>query len=195
MWLFYNYQKFKLNPVNLNDLTMSKAALFLILISSFSYSQSYEQLMGYSRFYSKKIDSFISYMKNQPAVSSSNNGIQQMVYEMDGFHIGIEEHPSKNGTIGEMFIFQTVAKDAYSDWLKIYKKINNDRSFKFIKGMYDDNDIKHNELGLDHLLILLKKNDNKDEARYGVRYKKDLAYYILSVIDNSMVLTIDSKNY
>lgn len=174
---------------------MSKTTLLLILLSSFSYSQSFSKLMSYSSFYNKKIDSFINYMKNPPAVSSSNAGIQQMVYEMDGFHIGIEEHPSNNGIIGEMFIFQIEAQDAHSDWLKVHEQISNDRSFKFIKGMYDDNYIKHNELELDRLLLLLEKNDKKPDVRYAVRYKKDLAYYTLSVIDSNMVLTIDGKNH
>ena len=111
------------------------------------------------------------------------------------FNIGIEEHPSDNGIIGEMFIFQTSSTDAHSQWQKIHKKINNNRSFKFIKGMYDDNNIKYNELALDHLLILLKNNDKKEVVRYAVQYKKDLAYYTFAVIDNNMVLTIDSKNY
>ncbi|MFC4163398.1 hypothetical protein ACFOWU_07035 [Epilithonimonas zeae] len=174
---------------------MPKVTLFLLLLSSFSYSQSYEQLMGYSSFYNRKIDSFIDHMKSPPAVSSSNDGIQQIVYEMDGFHIGIEEHASNNGIIGEMFIFQTAAKDAHSDWLKIHERISSDQSFKFIKGMYDDNYIKHNELALDHLRILLKNIDKKNNVRYAARYKKDLAYYTLSVIGGNMVLTIDSKNY
>ncbi|MCD9856699.1 hypothetical protein LUD75_18390 [Epilithonimonas sp. JDS] len=174
---------------------MSKNTLLLLLLSSFSYGQSFSQLMAYSGFYNKNIDSFINYMNNPPAVISSNAGIQQMVYEMDGFQIGIEEHPSNNGKIGEMFIFQIEAKDAHSDWLRIHGRISNDRSFKFIKGMYDDKYIKHNELALDRLLVLLDTNNNKHNVRYAVRYKKDLAYYTLSVIDSNMVLTIDDKNH
>lgn len=174
---------------------MYKTTLLLLLLSSFSYSQSFGQLMGYSSFYNKTIDSLIEYMKDTPAVSSINTGVRQMVYEMDGFHIGIEEHPSNNGIIGEIFIFQTAAKDAHSDWLKMHEGIKKDRSFKFIKGMYDDKYIKYNELALDRLLELLKKSEKKDHVKYAVRYRKDLAYYTLSVIDSNMILTIDGKHH
>lgn len=174
---------------------MSKAAFFFLLVSSLSYGQSYERLMSYSRFYNHNIDSFIDHMKDSPVARSSHDGNKKMVFEMEGFHIGVEEHPSKKGIIGEIYIFRTVAKDAHSEWLKIHERMYKDKSFQFVKGMYDDNCVKHNELELGTLLTVLKKKDKKNNARYAVRYKKALAFYTLSVIDDNLVLTIDSKNY
>ncbi len=174
---------------------MLKATFLLLLLSSFFYSQTYEQLMDYSRFYNKNIDEFREYVKELPTVDTSSGGIRQMVFEMDGFNIGVEEHPSNNDMISEIFIFQTQAENPHSDWLKIHQRINSDTSFKFIKGMFDDKEVRSNDLQLDHLLNLVKKKIIRDGVRYAVRYQKESAYYTLSVIGNKMVFSIDGKNY
>lgn len=118
-----------------------------------------------------------------------------MVYEMDGFHIGIEEHPANNGIIGEMFIFQTESTDSHSDWINVHNQIRKDKSFRFVKAMYNDDNVKHNDIALNQLQMLLKNKEKNKTPKYGVRYEKNLAYYSLAIIDGNMIFTIDDKNY
>lgn len=173
---------------------MSKIVLFFLFLSAFAYSQSYEQLMAYSRFYNQKIDSFIDFMKTSPTVDTANDGVRQIVYEMKGFNVAIEERSAGTDNIGQIFIFQVDSKHAHSDWQKIQEKIKKDNTFKFVKAMYKDQNVSYNEMTIEQLKQYFK-NKMGDDANYAVRYKRDSAFYTVSVMDGNMVATIDDKNY
>ncbi|GGG58993.1 hypothetical protein GCM10007332_20800 [Epilithonimonas arachidiradicis] len=153
--------------------------------------------MHYSRYYNQDIDSFKDFMKVEPSVVQTNSGIQQMVYELNNHNIGIEEHPSNNNRIGELYVFQTndSHSHAQSEWNKYFSAMNNDQSLTFVKGIFDDGIVKENNLSFDELITLLNSRNLNTNRSYGVRYTKNNTYFSLFVIKGKLVFTVDDKNF
>jgi len=174
-----------------------KATIYCLMFAAMGYGQTYEQLMNYSVYYNKDIDTFGDFIKIEPSVNLSNFGIQQIVYELDNHNIGIEEHRSNNGLIGEIYVFQTNGDiiNASSQWDRCFRLLNNDQSLKFVKGIFEDNNKKENNLTYDEFLLLLNSKTNNPNISYGVRYTKNNAYYSLFVIKGKLVFTVDDKNF
>ncbi|WP_027382026.1 hypothetical protein [Epilithonimonas caeni] len=167
---------------------------FLLII--YGKGQSHDQLMDYAEYYNKDISKFIYFMKIQPSVSHSNAGIEQVVYELDDHNVGIEEHRSNNGKIGEIYVFQSQENQSqtHSKWKTSFDLMKKDKSLKFVKGIFDDGLNKENNLGLSEFIQMI--NGRKDEnLDYGVRFSRNNVYYSLFVIKNKLVFTVDEKNF
>jgi len=176
---------------------MFKIISYSLFFSSFCFGQSHEQLLSYADYYNKDIQSFKDFMKVEPSASQSNAGILQMVYELDGHNIGIEEHNSNNGKIGEIYVFQTNDNHdhARSQWNKYLSKMSKDRSLAFVKGIFDDGIVKENNLTYEELLSLINSRTLNLNRSYGIRYTKENAFFSLFVVKGKLVFTIDDKNY
>jgi len=176
---------------------MLKVILCLLTISSFCSGQSFEQLMGYSQYYRRDIEAFKAFIKKEPSVNHSDSGVQQILYEFHNHNVGLEEHKTDDGKIGEIYVFQTIGNQAkaHYEWKKHFESLDNDSSFQFVKAVFDDGILKENNLSAEDLRDLLKSKIINSESSYGVRYKKSDAYFSLFVIKGKMVFTVDDKNF
>ena len=172
-------------------------AFCFLVCGSFCFGQTYEQLMSYSHYYSKDIDAFKEFINKEPAATHSNYGIQQVVYEFHNHSVGLEEHKSDNGKIGEIYVFQTNENHtkANYEWRKYFDSLNNNPSFQFVKAIFDDGVTKDNNLTLENFTTLLNSKNINSDSSYGVRYKKSDVYYSLFVIKGKLVFTVDDKNF
>lgn len=176
---------------------MFKITSYCLFLNTFCFGQSHEQLISYSDYYNEDIQSFRDFMKVEPSVTQSNAGIQNIVYELDGHNIGIEEHKSSNGKIGEIYVFQTNDNyvHAQSEWNKCFSRMSQDKSLTFVKGVFDDDIIKENNLTYEELLSLINSRTLNLNRSYGIRYTKENAFFSLFVIKGKLVFTIDDKNH
>lgn len=170
---------------------------YFLLLGSFCSAQSHEQLMRYCNYYNQDIQSFKDFMKIEPSASQSNAGIQQIVYELEGHNIGIEEHPSNNDKIGEIYVFQTTENPggAQKEWRQYFSKMSKDKSVTFVKGVFDDGIVKENNLTHDELLSLINARTLNANRSYGIRYRKQNAFFSLFVVKGKLIFTMDDKNY
>jgi hypothetical protein len=176
---------------------MLKTLFCFLVLGSFCFGQTYEQLMSYSHYYSKDIQAFREFINTEPSASHSNSGIEQVVYELHNHNIGLEEHKSDNGKIGEIYVFQTNENHDYaqSQWNEYLSKMSNDGSLDFVKGFFDDGIVKEDNLAYEELLSLINSRTLNLNRSYGIRYTKAKAFFSLFIVKGKMVFTVDDKNY
>lgn len=176
---------------------MHKKILYFLFFSSFCFGQSYEELMKYAHYYGKNIDEFKGFINAEPSASHSDAGIQRIVYELYNHHIGIEEHRSNSGKIGEIFVFQINENHVKANyqWKRYFDSMQADESLQFVKAIFDNGIIKENDLSLSEFILLLSSENMNSNASYGVRYRKQNAYYSLFVVKSKLVFTVDDKNF
>lgn len=168
-----------------------------ILFCSFCFGQDHGHLLRYSDFYKQDIETFRKFMSIEPAVSRSPLGIQQMVYELEDHNVGIEEHHTNDGRIGEIYVFQTTEnpQHAFSRWKKHIDLMEKDNSLTFVKGIFEDSSRKIDNLGSQELMSLLGSGHSDGHVSYGMRFRKDDVFHSLFVIKGNLVFTVDEKNY
>lgn len=174
-----------------------RITIFFLCFSATALGQTSEQLMQYAEHYDGDIQSFQKFIILQPSVDEVNFGVRQMVYELDNHRIGIQEHPTGNGKIGEIYVFQTsenFTKASYL-WKSHFDSMKADRSLIFVKAVFDDGVTKENELMLEEFSILMNTRNINSKTSYGVRFQKNSAYYSLFIIKGKLVFTVDDKNF
>ena len=176
---------------------MIKTILCALTMGSYCSGQSFEQLMSYSEYYKKDIEDFKAFVNKVPLVSYSDSGVQQILYEFHNHNVGLEEHKTEDGKIGEIYVFQTQdnRNKAHYEWKKYAECLENNSSFQFVKAVFDNGGTKENNLSLDEFKTLLNSKIINSESSYGVRYTKSGAYFSLFVIRGKMVFTVDDKNF
>jgi hypothetical protein len=159
------------------------------------FGQEHKDLMYYSGFYNKNIDEFMTFMNVKPAALDSSNGLRQIVYEFEDYNVGIEEHPSGNDRIGEIYIFQTEHNEnrAATRWKKIFEAMNADESVVYMRGIFQDDSKKQNFLTPSELISHLDAASDPANVSYGAIYKGDEAYYSLFAVKGKLVFTVNGK--
>lgn len=177
---------------------MKKLLLAAILISGFTFGQTFSEIQKYSKFYNKPIGELEKFMKVKPKIKDEKLGITTIFYEIGNYNIVAKENIKNNGLIGEITVYsdkKEKAEKAESNWYEAYNFYSKNPEYKEIESSLDDKKKNYStkELKAEEMVNLLRSLDSTDDISYGLNYKKGSVNYAFFVLGNTKTFYFNVK--
>jgi len=153
---------------------MRKLYILFLFISTFGYSQTFEQIDKFGSYIGKSFKEFENEQKLKNSGSKLNFGLDNRTYSFNNFFIMVSEE--EVGSIGGISysINIDLEKERSERWYNLVSKFNNDPSYEFISSFVADPEdkITSEDLSFSELIKLLRKSTKTKDWIFEMIFKK-----------------------
>ncbi len=170
---------------------MNKINIILLFCGSCMFGQTALQVKECSNYLGKNFFEFEKALKLEPQDVSSKFGLEKRMYKREDIIYSLEE-VNDDDSIGEIIIAKMPEEKNNEIWYNISKDFNSDPLYKFsgVLLRIDGSDYVAKDFSYNDLISYLRKDNDPSKLTYQIKYIKSDTEYNISMMGNSLYISL-----